>query len=1223
MNEQENHLDTEQIEWFLEARVGNQKDFARSELFERASNHLATCESCQRLVSMHNNWDRTLLSVSGEPSAKATADCPPESALLELAAGTASEEEAEKLLTHVTECRHCGPLLRRATAVFAEELTAEEQRQLEGLLSGNLEWQAKLAQQMTETSRENIDLTMPGSWKPRRLAGAPWWRMTLARPRIAWVGALAALLAVAGWLAFSLTRPESAEQLLAQAYTDRRTLELRIAGAQYAPIRAQRNADSSNLDKSPSLLKAEALISERLSKNPSDPRWLQAKGRADLLDGNHESAIKSFKRALEGQPDSSKLLTDLASAYFERAEADDRPSDYGSAIEYLGKAMAKSPDDPVALFNRAIVCERMFLYTQAKEDWEHYLQIDLRGEWADDARKHLAAIQERLNKREMDKAEPLLSPGEIAKGYINNPVFLNKVNDRLEEYLRLAIAEWLPNAYVQRRETTIEKAAFRAALNRLAEIAKDKHDDPWLTDLLSGASSPGFDSAVERLSKAVLANDKADTNGAHKYASEAILLFAASTRNEAGILGARIEDLLAANLAQDGNWCRGAATAVEETTKKDSYHWLQIQFQLEKGSCLWLLEDLGSARQQYLQAGEEAQLKNYKTIYLRTQDHIAGVDGAIGDINSGWRIAEQGLAKFWAGRYPDVRGYNFYYNFLDLAQVSGQPHLQVAIWRDGLKLGESSPDIAQRAIAHSQMASAAWAIHDSQFAELEFDRASQLFALSPQIDSTRIAQIEAEARRAQVEIGLGEIEQASSRLSPLQPEIERLSDRYLAILFFNALGNSQLRRGNLDEAEISLRHAIAIAEFQLGSLNNEEARLVWGRQSSDAYRNLTQLLLQRGDPEGALEFWEWYRGATLRARTDGQGQNYNLTIPQQLPSMTRAAMLMPDLTGETIISYALLPQGLQTWIYDSRGVFAHWADVAPDDVKAKIAQFRSLCADPGSDRALLTQKSRGLYDLFVAPIEQHLSRERTLLVELDDTLTGLPFDALLDSENRYLGDRGPIASLLGIYYRRNSKNSMAVTKDSTVLIAAVPTSSRLSDPPVVPLTDATDEGAEVASMFRSAMLIKGRDATVDRIRVMLPDAMVFHFAGHAINSSGHAGLLLSDALLSVTSLNQTRLPKMQLAVFSACDTQDGSLGGINDPDSLVRAFLGAGIPQVIASRWNVDSASTRHFMNLFYQDLLQGRSVTQALFRAQAALRSHPETSHPFYWSAFTAITQS
>ena len=149
------------------------------------------------------------------------------------------------------------------------------------------------------------------------------------------------------------------------------------------PMQAQRRHGRSDFDKPQSLLKAEDLIRRNLKKNPNDPTWLQARARADLLDGNYESAIKSLQQALETQPDSPGLLTDLGSAYFVRAESADRPIDYGNAIESFGKALAKSPDDPIALFNRALACERCFSYTQAIDDWEHYLRIDPQGEWSE------------------------------------------------------------------------------------------------------------------------------------------------------------------------------------------------------------------------------------------------------------------------------------------------------------------------------------------------------------------------------------------------------------------------------------------------------------------------------------------------------------------------------------------------------------------------------------------------------------------------------------------------------------------------------------------------------------------------------------------------------------------------------------------------------------------------------------------------------------------------
>jgi CHAT domain-containing protein len=148
--------------------------------------------------------------------------------------------------------------------------------------------------------------------------------------------------------------------------------------------------------------------------------------------------------------------------------------------------------------------------------------------------------------------------------------------------------------------------------------------------------------------------------------------------------------------------------------------------------------------------------------------------------------------------------------------------------------------------------------------------------------------------------------------------------------------------------------------------------------------------------------------------------------------------------------------------------------------------------------------------------------------------------------------------------------------------------------------------------------MSGSQVTIEALISQLPGASVLHFAGHAINSQQHSGLLLSDGLLGASSLKKTSLTRIQLAVFSACDTQDGSTGRIYDVDGLVRVFLRAGVPHVVASRWNVNSAATRQFMNLFYRALLDGNSVAESVHRAQVGLRSISGMTHPYYWSAFT-----
>ena len=78
------------------------------------------------------------------------------------------------------------------------------------------------------------------------------------------------------------------------------------------------------------------------------------------------------------------------------------------------------------------------------------------------------------------------------------------------------------------------------------------------------------------------------------------------------------------------------------------------------------------------------------------------------------------------------------------------------------------------------------------------------------------------------------------------------------------------------------------------------------------------------------------------------------------------------------------------------------------------------------------------------------------------------------------------------------------------------------------------------------------------------------------------------------------MSQLKLAVLSACDTAVAD-GGLNDPGSLVRLFLRAGVPQVIASKWSVDSAASSELMENLYARLLDGDSVELALAQRRAS----------------------
>ncbi|MDE3186859.1 MAG: CHAT domain-containing protein, partial [Acidobacteriota bacterium] len=62
-----------------------------------------------------------------------------------------------------------------------------------------------------------------------------------------------------------------------------------------------------------------------------------------------------------------------------------------------------------------------------------------------------------------------------------------------------------------------------------------------------------------------------------------------------------------------------------------------------------------------------------------------------------------------------------------------------------------------------------------------------------------------------------------------------------------------------------------------------------------------------------------------------------------------------------------------------------------------------------------------------------------------------------------------------------------------------------------------------------------------------------------------------------------------------------------------------GVPDVVATRWQIDSASGVPMMDAFYRGLASGLSVPEALTAARLSLSHNPRYSHPYYWAAYYA----
>lgn len=154
---------------------------------------------------------------------------------------------------------------------------------------------------------------------------------------------------------------------------------------------------------------------------------------------------------------------------------------------------------------------------------------------------------------------------------------------------------------------------------------------------------------------------------------------------------------------------------------------------------------------------------------------------------------------------------------------------------------------------------------------------------------------------------------------------------------------------------------------------------------------------------------------------------------------------------------------------------------------------------------------------------------------------------------------------------------------------------------------------------------------------------IVHFATHGLVTSLRPGcpaqpaLLTSfggegsDGLLQFAEVFELNLDA-DLVILSACDTASLAgfeatraagleTGGGQALDGLVRAFIGAGGRQVIASHWPApeEFEATKRLFAAFF-DSPQGASQAGALLAAQRQLMDDADTSHPFYWSGFALI---
>ncbi len=419
--------------------------------------------------------------------------------------------------------------------------------------------------------------------------------------------------------------------------------------------------------------------------------------------------------------------------------------------------------------------------------------------------------------------------------------------------------------------------------------------------------------------------------------------------------------------------------------------------------------------------------------------------------------------------------------------------------------------------------------------------------------------------------------------------------------------------------------------------------------------DLTQLSAGRDDAEierlrGELRGLRT-RQEEIRARIRRESpRSAALQDPEPLDLPGARTVLDPD---TVLLEYAVGPEKTWLFVVQPSGFPGSGLSVFPIATGAKalredIEAFRRLLKRPSSDRAVLQDRARHLYNLLVRPAEGQISKARRILVSPDGSLHTLPFAALMRG-NRYLVESKPVHSALSatVYAeltrsrparREAGEERLAAFGDPTYPTAEPETPV---DPEVQeavqrgwtlkPLPSSRKEVEAITALYSQSHAYLGQEATEERAKSIGPESRLVHFACHGLLDERfplNSALALTlpkeqkegqdNGLLQAWEIFEHIRLDADLVTLSACDTALGREMGGEGLVGLTRAFQYAGARSVLASVWGISDLSTARFMERFYGYLHNGETKDEALRAAQMdQIRGKSGSSHPFYWAAF------
>ncbi len=323
--------------------------------------------------------------------------------------------------------------------------------------------------------------------------------------------------------------------------------------------------------------------------------------------------------------------------------------------------------------------------------------------------------------------------------------------------------------------------------------------------------------------------------------------------------------------------------------------------------------------------------------------------------------------------------------------------------------------------------------------------------------------------------------------------------------------------------------------------------------------------------------------------------------------------------GEALLELLETEDGVYGVYVDRDTVITYTIDSV---VRTEAVAFQALVQDPKSDLQRLSELGGALYDRLFGPAAEVLARRSHLILSPCASLQGLPMAALRptgEGGGQYLIQRHTLRYVDSWRTECINRKQRREFGRGAFATAGIWTHPGL-----------TNYLGGLADQLLAAPDIRGRHftaaaATTASLLEKAPDYDLLQLSVHARGNPRqlNENYLYLSARDSISGIRIGALHlRARLVVLAACSTARGWSERREGTYSLRRSFHLAGVPDVVASQFDIPAKTTELLIAEFYTQLFAGHAPEAALAGAQQlfadAGAGYARWKHPHYWAGLS-----